>query len=316
MKPWIPSSLACTFAIAAGVNVAPLRETVKPSGRVSGLSAHETHASASLLGQFRTSISGWLWLRTDLYLHNGVSMRPLTEAERSKGISGVGSSDNTDNALHDDASVVTVIPSAERDFRGFFGDLERATKAYKDMKNHSHNDPRQALPLFRLMTWIDPHFINGWVVGSSVIARDHNESAYRKAIDYLEQGLEKNPENISIQNQMGTVYLTKLRDFRRAVPLFESAISSRKGQAIAQFDPDDQESLEWAYRWLALCYRDTGRLDRMYPLIDEGLALFPEDRVLAKLKYSPPYVLRNRTAEDASVKEQAKEVEDDHDHDH
>ena len=57
-----------------------------------------------------------------------------------------------------DDSVVTAIPSPDRDFRGWMGDLERETGTYRDMHNHTHNEPEQAIPLFRLMTWIDPNF--------------------------------------------------------------------------------------------------------------------------------------------------------------
>ncbi len=94
MKALVPVLIICALAVASGFTVSDVREEAKPKGRYAGLEAHETHASASLLGQFRTSVSGWLWLRTDLYLHNGVAMRPLTDQEIASGRTGVGSSDN------------------------------------------------------------------------------------------------------------------------------------------------------------------------------------------------------------------------------
>lgn len=305
MKPWIPVSILALWGVHSGIAVSDVRDEVKPKGKVLGLDAHETHAAASLLGQFRTSVSGWLWVRTDLYLHNGVQMRPLSEVELQAGRKGVGSSDNQDGSLHNDDYIVTVIPTAERDFRGVFGDIDRATKAYKDMTNHDHNDPRQALPLFRLMTWIDPYFINGWVVGSAILTRDKTPEAYSKAIDFLEQGLEKNPGNVSILNQKGTVYLSKLLDFRRAIPTFQQAVRNGTNLGLAKLDEEDRESLLWAYRWLVLAYRDTGRLDQMYATADAGMKLFPEDPILPRIRNTPPYVLRDRGEKGSEAKLEA-----------
>lgn len=109
--------IACALAIGAGWNAVGLRDQVDPPHPVAGLDANDSSASASLLGQFRTTTSSWLWLRTDLYLHNGVELRPLTNAERSRGAKGVGSSEkDLGQALNED-SVVTSIPSPDRDFR-------------------------------------------------------------------------------------------------------------------------------------------------------------------------------------------------------
>src|SRR5579864_179950 len=79
--------LVPTFAVVlmagGGYAVSDLQPLVSPrASDMAGLQAHETHASASLLGQFRTSFSSWLWFRTDLYLHNGVEMRQMTDDEK------------------------------------------------------------------------------------------------------------------------------------------------------------------------------------------------------------------------------------------
>lgn len=314
---WIPASISVVAALGAAMHTGDLREEIHPKVESAGLNAHETHASASLLGQFRTSVSSWLWLRTDLYLHNGVRMRPLTEDEIKRGVRGVGTSDNEDGGLHDDSKITTVIPAADQDFRGIFGDLERATKAYKDMRGHGHNDPQQALPLFRLMTWLDPSFIPGWVVGANVIGRKRTPEAYRKALDYLDQGLEQNPESIAILNEKGSIWLAKLHEYRRATPVFEQAIEAARGREFAKLSPDDQDALQWSYRWLVIAYRDLGKLDRQYQVAREGLQLFPEDVILNRTLATPPFVLKNRDDAAAAAIEKAKqEKEEEEEHDH
>jgi hypothetical protein len=247
-----------------------------------GLYAHETHAATSLLGQFRTSVSSWLWLRTDLYLHNGVAMRPLTDAERRAGDRAATHAHAEDEKLHDDSNFTTVVPSAEHDFRGVFGDVERATQAWKDMRGHSHNDPRVALPLYRLMTWVDPHFIPGWTVGAHVLTRDGTERANRLALELLAQGKAANPQSIAIRKEIAYVWARKIGDWERALPYFEEARAI--GRAHPRIgDETELEALRDVYRWLALWYRDAGRHGDQTAAAREGLARFAGDPVLTRL---------------------------------
>lgn len=289
---WGPGVL-CAVGIAAGWQAIGLKDVVNPPTRVAGLEAHETHASASLLGQFRTSASSWLWLRTDLYLHNGVEMRPLSEAEQRAGRKGVGSSDKDLSKVMNDDNVVTSIPSPDRDFRGWFGDLERATAAYHGMEGHTHNDPKQALPLFRLMTWLDPNFIDGWTAGATVIARQRDDEGTRKALEFLGEGLRANPSSTAILNDTAFMYITRKKDLRTAIGYLETARKAGK-KNFGQMVDEDKEELDQIYRWLALCERDLGEQQAMKEVLDEGASMFPDDAVLAELHNAPPVVLTEK----------------------
>ena len=279
--PGFAVSALCGLAIATGWTAGDWHSVLATSGRPAGLDAHESHASASLLGQFRTSFSGWLWLRTDLYLHNGVEMRRLSEQELADDHEGSSSTDNHDHALHDDSMITTVIPPAERDFRGVFGEIERATSAYKDMHNHSHNDPVSALPLFRLMTWVDPGFLPGWTTAAAVIARDRSDRALDRALALLREGLDKNPGSIVLQAEIGSLLAARRRDFGRAIAYLERArIASLQRQRLTE---DEAEALPQLYRWLALCYRERGLLAEMYAALREGVERLPDDAVLLRM---------------------------------
>lgn len=279
--PAFAVSALCGLAIATGWTAGDWHSVLATSGRPAGLDAHESHASASLLGQFRTSFSGWLWLRTDLYLHNGVEMRRLSEQELADDHAGSSSTDNHDHALHDDSMITTVIPSAERDFRGVFGEIERAASAYKDMHNHSHNDPVSALPLFRLMTWVDPGFLPGWTTAAAVIARDRSDRALDRALALLREGLDQNPGSIVLQAEIGSLLATRRRDFGQAIAHLERArTASHQRQRLTE---DEAEALPQLYRWLALCYRERGMLAEMYAALREGVERMPDDAVLLRM---------------------------------
>lgn len=254
----------------------------------------EDNGAASLLGQFRTSASGWLWLRADLYLHNGVEMRRLTSLEERSGRQGVGSAEG-EGDLHDDSKIVTVIPPADRDYRGVLGDVERATKAYKDMTGHGHNSPEQSLPLFRLMTWIDPNFVMAWTTGGAVIGRDRSEKGTEAAIAFLREGLAKNPASVAIRTEIARLMIRRQGDLTGARKLLEEAV--RTGyEHRDRISEVEGEALNQAYRWLALVYRETGDPYRSVTVAAQGLAVFPDDGVLEHLATPLPLVLGDEAA--------------------
>jgi tetratricopeptide (TPR) repeat protein len=278
-KLLLPTLGVTATLLVTGIGITAVKSQVDPPTHVAGLDAHETNGAVSLIGQFRTSVSGWLWVRTDLYMHNGVQMRPLTEMEKDKGRTGTMGNDGYDQDIAAKAHI-TVIPSKDRDFRGVFGDIERATNAYRDMTNHAHNDPQSALPLFRLMTWLDPEFIPGWTVGASVICRESKDAAYNKALDYLNEGLEHNPKSVTLHNEVGYIYVRRLRDIPKAQRSFETARANIVDPA--RMNDDDRESGLNVYRWLCLVYRDQGLYDKVIEVTADGLSKYGEDYTLRR----------------------------------
>lgn len=268
---------------ACGSIAAFVSPEVNPPTPPAGLEAHETHAAASLLGQFRTSASSWLWLRTDLYLHNGVEMRPLSDEEIAAGQKGVGGRKDGHEAIMNDDRIVTVIPSAKDDFRGLFGDLERAVSTYQPMEGHGHNDPVQTLPLIRLMTWLDPQFVQAWVVGATIIARDRREEGTAKALAFLDEADPHNPESVAIPAEKARLLATRRQDLAGAEPLLELAM--RRGTRNPKRLPEiERDGLNLAARLLALIYRDEGKFDAMRAHLQVAKRVFPDDPMFPRLE--------------------------------
>jgi hypothetical protein len=251
------------------------------------LDAHEDSATASLVGQFRTSVSSWLWLRADLYLHNGVEMRPISEQEKKHGVT-VNEAQHEEG--HDDlheGEIVTTVPPKDRDFRGVFGDVERLVASYKDMHGHDHNDPEVAMPLYRLMTWLDPQFVQGWTMGGMILARDHSEQGTLHSIAFLKEGWDANPKSVDLPSQIGYTIATREKDLKLATTYLEKARSA----GIARFKElgeTEKEGLNTAYRFLALCYRDLGRRSEELAVLREGIQVFPDDPLLPRILKEKP----------------------------
>ncbi|MEI7577326.1 MAG: tetratricopeptide repeat protein [Armatimonadota bacterium] len=276
--------VGCSVLVAAlvGANTSSIKESVNPAIKPVGLEAQDSHAAASLLGQFRTSASSWLFLHADLYLHNGVEMRPLTDAEIKNGRKGVGG-DSKEEKIHDDSKIVTVIPSEKIDFRGIFGDIERATTSYKDMTGHSHNTPKDSLPLFRLMTFLDPQFVSGWTTGANIMLWEKDREGFRKALVYLNEGLQHNPKSIDILSQIAFCHLKEFegkRDFAQALPFLQRA-SVIAHENWGHLSEDEIEASQTNYRRLAVTLRELGKKDEERRIVLEGLEHFPGDTPLA-----------------------------------
>jgi len=238
-------------------------------------------AAASLFGQFRSSIADFLWLQVDKYMHNGIELRGLTPREKQRNVTLVRTN-ASEIALgaKQHAQETTDVPAAKDDWRGVLGDVEREVQPYKDMSDHTHRDPKEALPLFRLMTRSNPHFIPGYVTGATMIARDR--SKYDEAMAFLREGEVNNPESIEIKAEIGRVYDTKLRQYEKAPPTLIEAISLASKRDPHTLTDDENEAWQNAYRWLVLSYRYQDKRPEAHAAAVEGLKHFPRDPTCAK----------------------------------
>ncbi|MBC8102908.1 MAG: hypothetical protein H7Z41_10005 [Cytophagales bacterium] len=273
----LASAMACSGVLAL---------KIEPMVQVSaGLSAAdqvrvEKAAATSLFGQFRSSMADFLWLKVDKYAHSGVDLRGVTEQEqRSQNADAVQSADGgreQGNRNHT-GDETTVVPSAKRDWRGFYGKMEREVQPYRDMSQHTHNDPKEALPLFRLMTWSNPHFISGYTVGAAMIARDRAKLG--EAIAFLKEGLVNNPQSIEISSDLGAMLTARKRDFAGAMPYLRQAIASGARHDFATLTDDENEAYQNAFRWAVLNRREVGDTRAARAAAEAGLARFPNDVV-------------------------------------
>ncbi len=239
----------------------------------------EEVASASLFGQFRSSMSDFLWLKVDKYLHTGVDLRATTPAEKraaqvEQAQTALSERNAGFRAHHDET---TVVPSARNDWRGTLGNVERAVLPYQDMRNHTHKDPKEALPLFRLMTWSNPHFIPGYVVGASMMARD--KTKYKDAIAFLEEGARNNPQNLEIESAVGMMYTAKTHDYAAGLPHLVAALTVAEARDKQVLTEDEQEAYQNAFRWAVLNLRESKKMNAALQVARRGLDVFPNDSV-------------------------------------
>jgi len=264
VKIWYAPFAAVSLMAAIGWSTDEVTPKVNPPIR-----RERSDAGDSSLGsQIQTSASGWLWAYTEVYLANGIKMRRMTQKEAAEN----GFNDGRDHGT-------TVIPPPAKDFRGIFGDVDRSVNAWNAVQRFKQNDPRQCLPLFRLMTWLDPNFVEAWTNGAMVIAMDRTEKANQMAMEFLREGYKRNPDCVDIPTTFGMLEITRHRDFDKSIGFFQKAVENGQRRFDALSENEKQAFLS-AYRWLTLAYRNTGRLKQMNQAIREGLTYFPDDQVM------------------------------------
>jgi tetratricopeptide (TPR) repeat protein len=240
----------------------------------SDLEPLEESASASLLGELRGSFADYLWMKADRLVHNGVELRALTTSEKGdsrRWQANEAAGQATPVARHEEEGT-TVVPNEQADHRGILGDLEREIKPFMDMRSHTHRDPGESAALFRLMTWANPHFIPGWVVGANVLAENMRDP--KRALAFLNEGVEKNPDSVEIHTEVGRYLLYTFKDVPAAERHFRKAI--RLGARQPKLRPDEAEAWETAHRWLVIQYNDAGRRREAKEMALTAIRRFPE----------------------------------------
>lgn len=226
-----------------------------------GTAASSVYAD-SLAGQLRASASSWLWRRTDHYLQGRLTQgRPAA-----------------------------VVRSGQRSLLGrLFSDWE-AGIAGRDPRRAAFRDPKDALPLFRLMTWLDPQFLPGWTAGARVISQGRTPGSLETALAFLKEGLQHNPDNPTILTEQGFLLATRKGDVVAGARAFDRAIEvARRSEDLS---PWDRDALLEACRFAALLHRRTGRMDRYYEVVRFGAATFKTDPLLQRLATGPHPPLR------------------------
>ena len=255
----------------------------------------------------RRLIAQLLWGRAHAVLHAGVEERDARAGEaqtRKNEFHGhddhADKADPHDHAGHDHAAHdsheahyegdghseeehaghVLVIPPKHEDFRGVLGDLERAVKPYlaADGKPYS-KDPDQAIPLYRLMTMADPHFVQAYTVGAAFIARGGAHAD--QGLAFLREGERNNPDSFEIQTEIGHFLLVYKKLPREAIVHLEKARAKiPSGRELTDIETDARED---AYRWLTYAYRAVGDRAKVREVASEGLKVLGEDGVLERL---------------------------------
>lgn len=217
-------------------------------------------AIAILLGEVRANLSDMMFIKTERYMHAGVAYKLNIDYDamsstgefktRGHDHPTTASSAHLSHLHHDeeeesdhihDEGAETIIPTSEKDFRGFVGILQRHVKPWLDPSQpHYHLDGTEMLPWFRLMTLSNPHHIRGYMIGAWWLKKEHKKPQLEEAKTFLEEGIRNNPDSFQLYLMLGTI-LHSLKDNEGTKKAYFDAAE----RAIKQRPPFGKLSRNW-----------------------------------------------------------------------
>jgi len=287
--------------------------------------ARNASAFARMMGEFRTSLGDMLFVKTERYLDSGIGYEPhidaremertglADEADFDKSIASAemkeaasikpgevateNHSGHTDHAGHDHdhETVATLIRTADSDFRGFIGKLEREVKPWRDpSKPHQHTAGTELLPWYRLATLSDPHNVRNFMIGAWWLKSLDDPRQKDEAIKFLNEGIAKNPNAYELYLMRGYVLrqTEKLeaakKDFARSAQL---ALKTRpaegpveKKTAEHNWDVTDEEQMIAAMTMHTLMVRDSESTQTAARIVNDYRKILPGEGALLRLQ--------------------------------
>lgn len=206
-----------------------------------------------------------------------------------------------DHEGHDHAEAATLIRTEATDFRGFLGNLEREVKPWQDPSaQHELASGAELLPWYRLITLSNPHFVRAYRVGAMWLSFEGHEE---QALEFLNEGIEKNPDNPELYQ----LYLSKAQVQMRLArigdetSMFEQALATVKTGLAAglgarpeggiagvvknglMWTEDHEEDFVFLARFVPILLERMRRFDDALAEARRGSQLAPEDAILAKM---------------------------------
>lgn len=214
------------LGLPALVSVMHMSPTVDPLRAEAQREARNQSAFALMLGEFRASLSDLIFIKTERYLDRGVGYEPHvdTHAMASGDSHGHGHHhhahghhhDHDHDHDHDHGVVRTLIKTADEDFRGFIGHLERSVKPWRSPDApHDHADNEEmseVLPWYRLATLSNPSDVRSYYIGAYWLKTLNDDNQRREAVRFLGEGISANPTAYELYLMRGMI----LNDLERS----------------------------------------------------------------------------------------------------
>lgn len=259
--------LSLVLAVSAGFLSDAVRPVVETNQRIGADTLREASEviPISLLGQLRINLDDYLWLKTEDYLHFGLTRGSSSRANFQAKMIG----DFKASVTRYNKPFGSLRPTfAERDsWRGFFRNLE-----FFHPIDGYHGDPRQLLPWYRMQTKLNPLDKQAYINGAFFLvdlAKKPDE-----ALAFLEEGIENNPRSPELHVEVGRFYYEKLKRYEEAIPYLEKAVTF--GKEMQSRNDAEEEAFGNAYLFLAMTHRKQGNLAVALSVAEEGVAECPE----------------------------------------
>jgi tetratricopeptide (TPR) repeat protein len=228
-----------------------------------------TSPFAMILGELRVSAADMMWIKTERYLHLGISYAPHIDAEAlaHSGDAEEEASrepDDEQDPIHTEMAAAAakqapaeaehehegeekpLAPSAAEDYRGFIGTIQRNVQPWGIGEQfHQHQGGQELIPWYRVLTLSNPHHIRGYLTGSWWLMKQESKEpgSTDEALKFISEGVANNPTDFELPLMQGRILLAKDR-VREAIASFRKSAEL----ALAVRPEGGVEKLpEWSY---------------------------------------------------------------------
>lgn len=144
-----------------------------------------------------------------------------------------------------------------------------ASLLWLKIEDYFHSGEHEKIaPLIRIITWLDPHFIEAYSSGAWQLA--WNSEDWRlipSAVEFLNEGIKNNPDKYELYADLGWLYYDKVKDYDKAIEWYKRATALPSPPPVK--------------RMLAHSYERAGKIDEAIKiwkeLIEEGKKTVEKD---------------------------------------
>ncbi len=293
----IAISLAAGSFLAQKLDTAGVRAYWERTGSMAEEASQiEEGSVAALLWEMRTGAGDMLWLKTDEYMHDGLSHAGCShdhgDEEQQEGLMGheleeseTGHNHESEDHFHEDIATAAETSTEHheangiaagnqkrkrvqfireaRPWQGILGKVSELTDTVG--KHRITKRKEELLPWFRIVTLMNPHHVRAYRTGAFWLALE---------------GLRNNPDDPEMQFIVGRIYFYNLHDPQAALPYFQETI--RTGQRIPVEERADTQgqAIVDGYRHVAYCHKEMGNVSLAKSAILKGLKMWPRDKAM------------------------------------
>ena len=120
------------------------------------------------------------------------------------------------------------------------------------------------MPLFRLVTLLDPHFIQAYDVGAYTLVVDLKK--VEEGMEFLKEGMNNNPDSFELTWQYAFL-LYYQKKYEEAVPVLLRAREIRDNTTTEVYD--EHMKISWVDTRIIDCYKRLGQNEKIKPFEDE-----------------------------------------------
>lgn len=157
------------------------------------------------------------------------------------------------------------------------GKLHEQEKEHREGEGHLEEvEVTEIMPLIRLITWLDPHFIKAYRVGGWHLSFNLDRAEEGKK--FLKEGINNNPSKYELYYDLGWVYFTIERDYINAARYLEEARARRV---------EDKYEHKSVLVMLASSYEKMNQMEKAYLLWREAARVDPTDPIIRERLKTP-----------------------------